>query len=359
MKRLTRGMSILIAVLLLIGCVGCGNSKTAYDRENANGSASADSKTSADASESGSASADASTANTKDTSGLKIAYSCIAAEESAPWVGVLWDDMESLCEENGWEFIGLSAEGTPSKQRDQVDELLAKDPDYFVLMAGDATMADEWVKKIHDAGIPVIMVSTDATVSAYNEVSAYVGEDQEALSSQLVMDMIAKNGDSAGLNVVAITGYSIQQDYTLREQGVEKTLPYFSNYKLLATEQAGNSRDKAKEVMEEYLNFYDNIDAVIAYDCEFALGALDAIKDAGLEGQIQIYTITASEETLQAMEEGYITECAVNSPAEMAEGVGETIIGLENGQIPDHYQYTEREYVTQDNLSAYSDKAVY
>lgn len=356
MKRLTRGLSILIAMLLLVGCVGCGNSKTAYDRENAKESANADTKISADASASGSASADA---DTKDTSGLKIAYSCIASEESAPWVGVLWNDMESMCEENGWEFIGLSAEGAPSKQRDQVDELIAKDPDYFVLMAGDATMADEWVKKIHDAGIPVIMVSTDATVSAYNEVSAYVGEDQEALSSQLVMDMIAKNGESAGLNVVAITGYSVQQDYILREQGVEKTLPYFSNYKLLSTEQAGHSRDKAKEVMEEYLSFYDNIDAVIAYDCEFALGALDAIKEAGLEGQIQIYTITASEETLQAMEEGYITECAVNSPTEMAKGVGETIIGLENGQIPDHYKYTEREYITQDNLSAYSDRAVY
>ncbi len=358
MKRLTRGLSMLVAMMLLLGCVGCGNSTTAYDRNSkkADASANAEIKESADSTTAEKASSDASE---KDTSGLKIAYSCIASEESAPWVGALWNELESVCEENNWEFIALSAEGSSSKQEDQVGDLISQEPDYFVLMAGDATMADEWVKRIHNAGIPVIMVSTDATVSAYNEVSAYVGEDQEALSSQLVMDMIEKNGASAGLNVVAITGYSVQQDYILREQGVEKTLPYFSNYRLLATEQAGNSREKAKRVMEDYLDFYDDIDAVLAYDCEFALGALDAIKEAGLEGQIQIYTITASAETLEAMEEGYITECALNSPVEMAKGVGETIIGLEKGQIPDHYKYTEREYITKDNLSDYSDRAVY
>jgi galactofuranose transport system substrate-binding protein len=360
MKKVTRGLSILVAMLLLIGCVGCGKT-TAYQKNSTktNSSESASAGESADTSETANASANATVSTKKDTAGLKIAFSSIGAEDDAPWVGKLWNEVESVCEDNNWEFIGLSAGGVPAKQKSQIDELIDQNPDYFVLMAGDAAMADEWVKKIHYAGIPVIMIGTDSTISAYNEVSAYVGEDQEALASQLVMDMINANGASANLNVVAISGFSAQQDYILRAQGAEKTLGYFSNYNLLETQYAGCSREEAKSIMDDYLKNYDNIDVVLCYDCEFAMGALDSLKEAGKEGEIQIYTITASEETLAAMKDGYIAECAVNSAQDMADSLAETITGLENGTIPDHYKYTQREYVTVDNLSDYMDKAVY
>ena len=134
-----RWLALLLAAVLALSCTGCGSSTTAYERKSASESSSADS------------------------TGLKIAYSSVADESEAPWIGVLWDAMESICEENGWELDALSADGVPATQATQIDTLLEGDPDYFVIFAGDANMADSWVEKIHNAGVPVIMLGVDAT----------------------------------------------------------------------------------------------------------------------------------------------------------------------------------------------------
>ena len=332
-----RWLALLMAAAMVLTCAGCGSTTTAYERQTASASSSSDS------------------------TGLKIAYSSIADESEAPWIGVLWDAMEAVCEENGWELDALSADGVPATQATQIDTLLEGDPDYFVIFAGDVNMADSWVQKVHNAGIPVIMLGVDATQDVYNDVSAYVGPDQEALASQLAVDMINDNGASAGLNVVAISGWEFQEDYVLREQGFEKTLTYFSNFTLLATEYAGASRDEAKSIMETYLSTYgsDGIDIVMAYDVEFAMGALEAIQEAGLEGEIQVYGITGSDEVYEAIEDGLIAEVATFSAEELAETCASVIEGLENGTIPDHYNYIAREYVTADNVSDYSGSGEY
>lgn len=331
-------LALAMALLLVLACAGCSSgTKTALER-------------SEEKAESGT-----------ETSGLTIAYSSIADESEAPWIGVLWTAMENICEENGWELVALSADGVPATQEGQIDELLDEDPDYFVIFAGDVNMADDWVKKIHNAGIPVIMLGVDATESVYNYVSAYVGPDQEALASQLAMDMILANGATAGLNVVAISGWEFQEDYILREQGFEKTLTYFSDYTLLATEYAGASRDEAKSIMEDYLDTYgaDGIDIVMCYDVEFAMAALEVLEEAGLAGDIQIYTITGSDEAYEAVSDGLITEIAVFSSEALAQTCADVIAGLETGTIPDHYQYITREYVTIDNVDDYAGSGEY
>jgi ABC-type sugar transport system substrate-binding protein len=335
MKQWTRLAALLATAVMVVSCAGCGKTgTTAYEKKTT-----------------------ASQTDT-DTAGLKIAYSSVAGETEAPWVGALWNAMEEVCEENSWTFCGLSASGVPATQEKQIDQLLAEDPDYFVIFAGDVTMADEWVEKVHNAGVPVIMACIDATGAVTDSVSAFVGPDQEALAAQLAADLIGINGDSAGLNVVSISGFACQQDYILRQQGYEKTLTYFSNYTLLANDYAGASRDSAKEIMENYLSTYgDTIDAVMCYDDTFALGALDALEEANLDKDIQVYSITGSNDILEAVSDGRIAETAMVSPSEIAEDCGKVISGLEQGIIPDHYNYTTRTYITADNVKDYVGKS--
>lgn len=334
MKQWKRLTALLAAASLALTCGGCGKTATtAYQKGNTPAG---------------------------NLTGLKIAYSSVAGAEEAPWAGVLWNELESICQEKGWEFDGLSAGGVPATQDKQIDQLLAEDPDYFIIFAGDVTMADEWVKEIHNAGVPVIMAGIDASAGVQEYVSAFVGPDQEALASQLASDMIQKNGADAGLNVVCISGFECQQDYILRRQGYEKTLSYFSNYSLLATEYAGASREEAKSIMEElYRDYGKTIDAVMCYDDEFAMGALEAIQTMGLEKEIQIYSITGSNEAISAVEEGLLTEVAMVSAAEIAQGCADVISGLEQGIIPDHHNYTSRTYINAETAKEYAGKGEY
>jgi ABC-type sugar transport system substrate-binding protein len=333
MRQWRRAALGLAAGAMLLGCTACGSSQTAYDRDHTVGSGS---------------------------SQLKIAYSAVANGDSAPWAGVLWDALETACDAEGWTLDALSAGGVPADQTKQIDQLLEGDPDYFIIFAGDVSLADQWVKKVHDAGVPVIMASIDATGDMVSQVSAFVGPDQEALAAQLAADLIGAQGADAGLNVVTISGFQCQQDYILRQQGFEKTLTYFSNYSLLATEYAGASRSQAESIMDQYFTTYgDSIDVVMCYDDEFAMGALSSIESHGKSGQIQVYSITGSEEAIQAVADGAIVEVAVNSAAQIAQGCVEVISGLEQGVIPNHYTYTDRTYITADNAKDYSGQGEY
>jgi ABC-type sugar transport system substrate-binding protein len=328
MKKFHRAAALVLALALLALCVGCGSTQTAYDRKVATG------KT--------------------EGSTLKIAYSAVANSDSAPWAGVLWDEIEKACNENGWEFVGKSAGGVPSAQANQIDELVAEDPDYIIIFAGDEQLADEWVRKLHKKGVPVIMVGMDAGGDAQGYVSAYVGADQEALAAQLAVDMIIANGEDAELNVVSISGFECQQDYVLREQGFKKTLSYYSGYTLLANQYAGASRDEAKSIMDDYFDKYgDSIDIVMCYDDEFALGAAESVEEHGKTGEIQIYSITGCNEAIEAVKDGVITETAMISASEMAQRCAEVIDGLDTGIIPDHYCYTSRTYINADNVDSY------
>ena len=330
MKLLQKLTGLLTASLLLLGCVSCQSETTGP----------------------------VGSLNSGDD--IRIAYSSVADGEQAPWAGALWDDLEALCTQQGWTFDALSAQGVPADQGRQVDELLARDPDYFILLAGDSLMANDWVKKIYEAGVPVIMAGIDASASMQPYVSAFVGPDQEAMAAQLAADLIWACGADAGLNIVCISGQEPQEDYILRERGYEKTIGHFSNYTILATEYAGASRAKASEIMEQYIaNYGEKIDVVMCYDDEFAMGAIQVLQDAGMLEQVKVYSITGSNEAVQAVQDGTLTETVINDTQPIAQGCVDVILGLMEGTIPVHYNYTTPTFVDGENAAEYVDSGAF
>lgn len=331
LKRLAIGM---LAAVMLVGCASCG--AAGQTTQQPQDSLTADGET------------------------VHIAYSCVADGAQAPWAGELRTALEEMCQEQGWELSVRSAEGVPANQGAQVTELLAADPDYFILFAGDSLMANDWVKEIFDAGVPVIMAGIDASPSMQSSVSAFVGPDQEAMAAQLAANLIWDNGADAALNIACISGNEPQQDYILREQGYEKTIGHFSNYTILATEYAGASRDKAKEITETYIqNYGDKLDVVMCYDDEFAMGAIEVLQQHDMLDQVKVYSITGSNEAIQAVRDGTLTETVINDAHQIAEGCAQVINGLMTGTIPVHYNYTTPTYIDSENASEYVDKGAF
>lgn len=334
MKHLKRLAFLALAAMMLLACASCG--ATGQTQKEPQGNLSADGED------------------------VLIAYSCVADGEQAAWAGELRTALEDMCAEQGWTLSVRSAEGIPANQGAQVTELLAEDPDYFILFAGDSLMADDWVKEIFGAGVPVIMAGIDASPAMQSSVSAFVGPDQEAIAAQLAANLIWDNGADAGLNIACISGNEPQQDYILREQGYEKTIGHFSNYTILATEYAGASRDKAKEIMETYIqNYGDKLDVVMCYDDEFAMGAIEVLQQHEMLDQVKVYSITGSDEAIQAVKDGTLTETVINDAHQIADGCAQVIQGLMTGTIPVHYNYTTPTYIDSENASDYVGKGAF
>ena len=129
---------------------------------------------------------------------------------------------------------------------------------------------------------------------------------------------------------------------------------------LLPTEYAGASRDKAKEIMETYIqNYGDKLDVVMCYDDEFALGAIEVLQQHDMLDRVKVYSITGSNEAIEAVKDGTLTETVINDAHQIADGCAQVIQGLMTGTIPVHYNYTTPTYIDSDNASEYVGKGAF
>jgi ribose transport system substrate-binding protein len=187
----------------------------------------------------------------------------------------------------------------PQKQVAMVEDCIARKPDVIVVNAVDPAAVVPVLKKAHDAGIPVIMQNSDTNEAGHAYTQTFVGS-QSYDQGHAVGQMIAKALNGKG-NIVVITGKPGQIDSTQRLNGAKDAMAEAkADIKILATEPADWSKDKALTVMQDLLTRYPKIDAVFGEDDPMALGALQAIKAAGVK-DIKVFGVNGNKDAFQAI----------------------------------------------------------
>ena len=69
-----------------------------------------------------------------------------------------------------------------------------------------------------------------------------------------------------------------------REKGMDATLPKYPNIKLIARQAGYYRRDKTLPVAEDLLQRFSNVDGIIGWNDEVAMGALAAAKSQNRSG---------------------------------------------------------------------------
>ncbi|MCD7736517.1 MAG: substrate-binding domain-containing protein, partial [Lachnospiraceae bacterium] len=90
-------------------------------------------------------------------------------------------------------------------------------------------------------------------------------------------------GTEEEVNVVQITGTPGSSVAADRQEGFEDYLADYENFNIIATQNGEFTRSVAQEAMENIIqSMGDEIDAVYGHDDECAIGAVQALKAAGL-----------------------------------------------------------------------------
>ena len=115
--------------------------------------------------------------------------------------------------------------------------------------------------------------------------------------------MIVKATEGKG-NLVMITGKPGQFDVVQRADGAKKAFEDAgAEIQILAEEPADWSKDKALTVMQDLLTRHPDINIVFGQDDPMALGALQAIKAAGVEG-IKVFGVNGNKDACDAIKAG-------------------------------------------------------
>ncbi|MBC7092705.1 substrate-binding domain-containing protein [Candidatus Bipolaricaulota bacterium] len=164
----------------------------------------------------------------------------------------------------------------PVQQIADIESLVAQGVDIlFIDPASEAALVGA-VEEAMDAGVPVVLASTRVNTDKF---VTWVSRDN-IKAGYLYADWMGKKLPNGGKVVVlmGIAGSSYAEDVL---RGVRQGLAAYPNIEIVGLAYCDWSPVKAKQAMEAFIQANPKIDGVIADGGQMALGAVEALLDAG------------------------------------------------------------------------------
>jgi len=182
-----------------------------------------------------------------------------------------------------------------SVQQSQFETMATQGFDGIIFVPIDVEAGAAAVAAAAAADIPV--VGSNTRVNS-DQLASYVGSD-DVQSGYMEAKAVLEGMGGKG-NVVIIEGPIGQSAQIQRREGNMKALDEYPSVKVLEMQTANWSRAEALDLMENWLNAHPGqIDGVIGQNDEMALGAIQAIEQAGLN--VKDFSIAGIDGVTDAM----------------------------------------------------------
>ncbi|MCB0179157.1 MAG: ABC transporter substrate-binding protein [Anaerolineae bacterium] len=237
----------------------------------------------------------------KEYKDLTLCYPQLGAESD--WRTANSASFKETAEQLGVNLIFSDAQ---QKQENQISAMRACIQQEVDVIALPPVVEDGWdavLTEAQDAGIPVIVV--DRSVSADPSLyAAHIGSDMvvEGQRSADEMNRLLPDGGK----VIELSGTTGSGAANGRAEGFRMNLN--DNIEIIDSQTGNFTTAEGKPVMEAFLKKYgDEIDGAFIHNDNMAIGAVEAIKAAGLEpGDIKIVSVDGTRGGFQLMIDGWV-----------------------------------------------------
>lgn len=219
-------------------------------------------------------------------------------------------------------------------QQDQFETMITEGYDAIIFAPIDVEAGAAAVQAASEAGIPVIGSNTRVNSDL---LTAYVGSnDVESgrMEAEYVLNAV---GCEEGGNVVIIEGPIGQSAQVQRLEGNMEALAACPNVTVIEQQTANWSRAEAQTLMENWITTHgEEINGVIGQNDEMALGAIEALKGAGMDpSAMPIAGIDGITDALNSVKAGEMSSILQDANAQ-AQGAMDLAIFHAQGQ-PDGF----------------------
>lgn len=240
---------------------------------------------------------------TKTGKQLKIGVSPTAMDTY--YKRVLAGVQEEIDASGGESAIRLDVQAPTSQSatEDQVrsvESWISQDYDAIVVALYNESALEPLFQKAAERNIPVFTFNSPIVCSSY--VVSDVGYDQSE-GGRAQAQWIVDHYGSEQKNVAILEG--LPGPHTSeRMRGFEEIMKDHPNFKVVARQPAGWTREAGLTVTENILQAHPDVDILVGLYDEMALGGLEAIKAAGKEGKVDIIGYENIREANDAIKSG-------------------------------------------------------
>lgn len=256
---------------------------------------------------------------------------------------------EKKAEELGAELVVYDGNYDPSTQISQIETMISDGCDGIILNPQDAEACSPCVDKAVEAGIPIVGVNTRVQ---NDKLTSYVGS-QDVTAGEMEMQNIADLIGGKG-KIVILEGPMGQSAQIERREGIQNILDKYPDIEVLAEKTANWSRSEGMTVMENWLQAFDQVDAIVAENDEMALGAKEAAKAANKD--IPAIGVDGITDALNAVESGDLVASIFQDGAGQGSKAVEVVIDAINGKDVEENYWIDFEEVNKDNVADFKQR---
>jgi inositol transport system substrate-binding protein len=245
-----------------------------------------------------------------------------------------------------------------SKQISQVQNFIANKVDAIIVNPVDTSATPAITKLAAEAGVPLVYVNRlPADVEQLGpKASAVVSDEKESgtYESQQICKLLGGKG-----NILVIEGQLSNQAAVQRTKDIHEVIAKepCTGIKIVAEQTANWDRTQGQNLMTNWLSKGLKFDAVISNNDEMAIGAIQAMKSAGVDTKKAIVGgVDATQDALASMKAGDLKVTVFQNAAGQGKGSVDTALALVAGKTVDKWVKVPFELVTPDNIDNYMKK---
>ena len=244
---------------------------------------------------------------------IVLGFAQIGAESE--WRTANTESIKASAKAAGIELKFSDAQQKQENQLKAIRGFIAQRVDVIAFSPVVESGWDTVLKEAKAAGIPVILSDRAVDTKDQSLWVSFMGSDfveEGRRAGKWLVDDLAKKGMKGDVNIVELQGTVGSAPAIDRKKGFEEVIKTHPNLKITRSQTGDFTRAKGKEVMEAFLKADKNIQVLFAHNDDMAIGAIQAIEEAGLKPgkDIIIVSIDGVKGAFEAMMAGKLN-CSV------------------------------------------------
>jgi inositol transport system substrate-binding protein len=261
---------------------------------------------------------------------------------------------------DGVEVQVEDAQNDVAKQLDQINNFVASGVDAIIVNPVDTSATQAMSDAAAAAGVPLVYVNREPiNVDTLPDNQAFVASDEResgTLETKEVCRLLKEAGKSEA-SVYVIMGELSNQAAQQRTQDIHDVIDSGAcgvTLNIIDKQTSNWMRDEAQNLMTNWLSSGTAFDGVIANNDESAIGAIQAMKAAGIDMKdVVVGGVDATQDALQAMQAGDLDVTVFQDAAGQGKGSLDAALKLAKGEAVDQKVYIPFELVTPANIDEY------
>ena len=297
---------------------------------------------------------------------LALAAGLATALSSAAFAADMVVGFSQIGSESGWRAaetsvtkmeaekrgIDLKFADAQQKQENQIKAIrgfIAQGVDAILVAPVVATGWNDVLTEAKEANIPVVLL--DRGVDAPEDLYLTSVASDQVKEGHVAGQWLVDNVGAADCKIVELQGTVGSTPAINRKKGFEDAIAGHANLSIIRSQTGDFTRAKGKEVMEGFIkaeNGGKDICAVYAHNDDMAVGAIQAIKDAGLKPgtDVKVVSIDGVPDIFAAMVAGEANASVELTPNMAGPAFDALAAFKKDGTVPAKFIITESKLFT-------------